>query len=90
MTLEEFIVSRSYLPKDGTHTILEHLQALDMNITGTYVGEIVKKEEVTGIVVTENVVTIDIKSNIINTDIKQITTDISVVQATKETAINDK
>ena len=38
MTIQEAILSRSPLPKDGTHTLLEHLFATDVKIAGTPVG----------------------------------------------------
>ena len=38
MTIQEAILSRSPLPKDGTYTLLEHLFATDVKIAGTPVG----------------------------------------------------
>ena len=34
MTLSEFILQRSYLPKDGTYTMLEHTMAMLMYVEG--------------------------------------------------------
>ena len=34
MTIESFILSKSYLPKNGTYTMMDHLQAMEMTVTG--------------------------------------------------------
>ena len=34
MTMEAFILSKSYLPKNGTYTMMDHLQAMEMTVTG--------------------------------------------------------
>ena len=35
MTIGEFVLSRSYLPKNGTHTMDEHVMAMLMTMSGT-------------------------------------------------------
>ena len=35
MTIEEFVLARSYLPKNGTHTMGEHVRAMLMTMSGT-------------------------------------------------------
>ena len=35
MTIGEFVLARSYLPKNGTHTMVEHVMAMLMTISGT-------------------------------------------------------
>ena len=35
MKIEEFVLAKSYLPKNGTHTMVEHVMAMLMTISGT-------------------------------------------------------
>ena len=35
MTIEEFVLAKSYLPKNGTHTMGEHVMAMLMTMSGT-------------------------------------------------------
>ena len=35
MTIGEFVLARSYLPKNGTHTMAEHVMAMLMTMSGT-------------------------------------------------------
>ena len=35
MTIGEFVLARSYLPKNGTHTMDEHVMAMLMTMSGT-------------------------------------------------------
>ena len=35
MTIGEFVLDRSYLPKNGTHTMAEHVMAMLMTMSGT-------------------------------------------------------
>jgi hypothetical protein len=90
MTLEEFILSRSYLPQNGTYTLLEHLQAMDMPITGVCVGEVITEPEVINVSVKENVVTIEVKSDIIETTITGTKTNVTIEEITEETVINNE
>lgn len=34
MTMEAFILAKSYLPKNGTYTMMDHLHAMEMTVTG--------------------------------------------------------
>lgn len=34
MTMQEYILSKSYLPKNGTYTMMDHLQAMEMTVIG--------------------------------------------------------
>ena len=36
MTMEEYILAKSYLPKNGTYTMMEHLQAMEMTVVGEH------------------------------------------------------
>jgi len=61
MTLEEFILTRSYLPKNGTHTMEEHVMAMTMYVYGIetrlslreHAEHIVVEDKVDSIVVSE-------------------------------------
>lgn len=34
MTMQEYILAKSYLPKNGTYTMRDHLQAMEMTVVG--------------------------------------------------------
>ena len=34
MTMQEYILAKSYLPKNGTYTMMDHLQAMEMTVVG--------------------------------------------------------
>lgn len=34
MTMQEYILAKSYLPKNGTYTMMDHLQAMEMTVIG--------------------------------------------------------
>ena len=34
MTMQEHILAKSYLPKNGTYTMMDHLQAMEMTVIG--------------------------------------------------------
>lgn len=36
MTMEAFILAKSYLPKNGTYTMMDHLHAMEMTVIGEF------------------------------------------------------
>ena len=34
MTMQEYILAKSYLPKNGTYTMMDHLHAMEMTVVG--------------------------------------------------------
>ena len=65
MTIEELILSRSYLPKDGTYTMYDHLTAIKTGVIGTPVSLVVTPK-VEQVVVRESKANIKVKESIIN------------------------
>ena len=61
MTVEQFILERSYLPKNNTYTLEEHLMAMQMSILGVCTALVIEDE-------TENVQVIEAVEKIIITD----------------------
>lgn len=51
MTLEEAILFRSYLPKNGTYTMTDHILAMTMDVTGQYIGDVKTVEDKIGVTV---------------------------------------
>lgn len=49
MTMQEYILAKSYLPKNGTYTMRDHLQAMEMTVIGENQKLVVinKKENIT-------------------------------------------
>jgi hypothetical protein len=72
MTLEEIVVARSYLPADGTYTILEHLMAMQINIMGSYVDVPTVAVTTTYTTIEENRVTLVVKEGIIRVNISPV------------------
>lgn len=77
MTIQEAILSRSPLPKDGTHTLLEHLFALEMTVVGVS-GAITVSTNAVGVQVTTSKADIKVKEDIIGTKIAPIIDNITV------------
>lgn len=77
MTIQEAILSRSPLPKDGTHTLLEHLFALEMTVVGVS-GAIAISTNAVGVQVTTSKADIKVKEDIIGTKIAPIIDNITV------------
>jgi hypothetical protein len=84
-TIEEAILQRSYLPKDGTYTMVDHILAMDMHITGTNVDYPSISEEVTYLKVQENQVTTDIKEGIISINIEP--KEVNILVGVEETKV---
>lgn len=57
MTVEQFILERSYLPKTGIYTLEEHLMAMQMSILGVCTALIIEDE-------TENIQVIEVIENV--------------------------
>lgn len=64
MTIEELILSRSYLPKDGTYTMYDHLTAIKTGVIGTPVSLVVTPK-IEQVVVEESKAYIKVKEDII-------------------------
>lgn len=77
MTIQEAILSRSPLPKDGTHTLLEHLFALEMTVVGVS-GAITISTNTVGVQITTSKADIKVKEDIIGTKIAPIIDNITV------------
>lgn len=45
MTIGEYIMAKSYLPKNGTYTMLEHLQAMEMTVVGEHQKLVVENKK---------------------------------------------
>lgn len=61
MTIEQYILERSYLPKTGTHTLEEHLMAMQMSILGVCTALVIE-DEVEGVQIIDVVEQIVIES----------------------------
>lgn len=78
MTIESAILARSYLPKDGTYSMVDHILANQMNVVGTQVGLSISVDN-TPIKIVENKANIKVKESIIRVKI-DVTTDNVVVE----------
>lgn len=86
MTIEEYILSRSYLPKNGTYTMVDHIKAMLMGVSGSFVKIVVDtkvdkinvKETTTNIGIKENVVKIIVKETKKSVGINEIKTNVRV------------
>ena len=77
MTIQEAILSRSPLPKDGTNTMYDHMFALEMTVVGIS-GAITVSTNTVGVQVTTSKADIKVKEDIIGTKIAPIIDNITV------------
>ena len=77
MTIQEAILSRSPLRKDGTYTMYDHMFALEMTVVGINGGITVSTNTV-GVQVTTSKADIKVKEDIIGTKIAPIIDNITV------------
>lgn len=64
MTLEEFVLQRSYLPKIGVYTMEDHVKAMMMSVMGTCSRFVLKVKSIP-IVIKVDKATIKVKQDII-------------------------
>lgn len=77
MTIQEAILSRSPLPKDGTYTMYDHMFALEMTVVGVS-GAITVSTNAVGVQITTSKADIKVKEDIIGTKIAPIIDNITV------------
>ena len=79
MTVEEYILGRSVLPQDGTHTLLEHLQS----VTFTMYGEIRE------LIVDSTVDTVPTSSIVDKVTVSSKSSDVRVAEINNEVIIKE-
>lgn len=77
MTLEQAILARSYLPKDGTYSMVDHILANQMNVVGTQVGLSISVDN-TPINISEAKVSIKVKDSTIATKVVEEVNSITI------------
>jgi hypothetical protein len=77
MTFEEAILSRSYLPKDGTYTMEDHILAMQMDIVGSC-AEVKLGVEREQVVVKEVKASLKVKEDIIKIKVDQATDNVDI------------
>ena len=66
MTVEEYVLLYSVLPKNGTHTMLEHLQHMAIEVAGECINTVVDEQSQEVAVTASDVnVAIEVKDDVI-------------------------
>jgi hypothetical protein len=77
MTIKEAILSRSYLPKNGTYTLEEHMLAMMMDVVGSC-AEVKLGVEREQVAVKEVKASLKVKEDIIRVKVDQSTGDVKI------------
>ena len=87
MTLEEAILARSVLPKNGTYTMTDHILAMAMSMAG---GECISLELASvdqDVELAESKAELKVENNIISTEVDVSVTTIIVSQDSEEVEV---